>query len=308
MGIERSLMLVEDSGRYDLPLNKDAGTSFLILLIALMTFLSVMSLAASFALGGMAKRWSSGLENRLTIEILAETGNGIRPPAEIAQLENKISAVLTDNPLIESFKVMDKKDIQDLIAPWLGTDSMIDGMPLPGLVAIEMKDGKTESLDRLKKDITAIGQNIVIDTHESWLHDLLQLTGTLQFSALVLTSVIVLTTVAAVAGGVRLRMAVHRADVELLHLMGASDDYITRQFQRHTLILALKGGIIGVIAALLILLIIGTFSGGTGSFVVPMLSLSVVQVLALMMAPLVGCAIAALTARITVLRSLAQMP
>jgi cell division transport system permease protein len=54
--------------RYDLPLNKGSGTGFLVILIALMTFLGMLALASSFALSAMTARWSSGLENRLTIE------------------------------------------------------------------------------------------------------------------------------------------------------------------------------------------------------------------------------------------------
>ena len=68
-GAEKKLGVAFRQGRYDLPLNKDEGTNFLRLLIALMSFLAAVALAGNFALNSMTQRWSSGLENKLTIEI-----------------------------------------------------------------------------------------------------------------------------------------------------------------------------------------------------------------------------------------------
>ena len=40
---DRKLGIAEGKGRYDLPLNQSAGTHFLTLLVALMTFLAMMA-------------------------------------------------------------------------------------------------------------------------------------------------------------------------------------------------------------------------------------------------------------------------
>ncbi len=305
---EKRLGVANDTRRYDLPFNKDEGTDFLTMLIGLMTFLAVMALGASFVLSGIADRWSSGLENKLTIEVPAEKGREIRNPLDIKGLQERVAVILRNDRNIASFEIMERTEIQKLLEPWLGKNALIDTVPLPGLITVNLKSSEPAVLEKLQKDIRAIDETIAVDTHESWLADLLRLTATLQFATFVITIIIAVTTVMAVAGGVRSRIAIHRADVELLHLMGASDEYITKQFQRHTLILALKGGAAGLVGAALIMTLIHVFSGSTQSGLLPTISLGPVALLALLITPLIGAGIAALTARLTVLRALSEMP
>lgn len=306
---DRRLGSAQGKRRYDLPLNKSVGTGFLVLLIALMTFLAVMAIGASFTLSSMTSRWSSGLENKLTIEIPAEKNNGeLFTVSEIETLKKKTKERLGNNPEIKTLETLTKDDIQDLISPWLGRDTVIENIPLPGLISVELHLSTPEILQKLEKEMAMVDENIRIDTHESWLGDLLRLTGALQFAAAMVALIIGITTITAVGGAIRTRMAIHREDVELLHLMGASDDYITRQFQRHALIIALKGSIIGAAIGSMVLILIGLISGDTASALLPEFNFNTLHLLSFLILPGLACLIAALAARFTVLRVLAQMP
>src|SRR6056297_3589778 len=78
--------------QYDLPLNKDKGNNFLMLLMALMTIMGVFALTGTFALSAMKERWTSGLENKATIEIPAQDENGVLLQTEtINRLADKIT-------------------------------------------------------------------------------------------------------------------------------------------------------------------------------------------------------------------------
>jgi cell division transport system permease protein len=172
-----------------------------------------------------------------------------------------------------------------------------------------MRVGTPEAIEKLRHTLKGVNQDIRLDAHESWLKDLLRLTGALKFAAAAITLIIALTTVAAIAGAVRSRMAEHKADVELLHLMGASDLYITRQFQRHALALALRGALAGTAAAGLTLLMIGlSAGGGNDTGLLPNLHLGAKHLLILALLPCAACLIASLAARFTVLRVLSLMP
>ena len=112
----------------------------------------------------------------------------------------------------------------------------------------------------------------------------------------------------------RAGLAVHHAVVEVLHLIGARDGYIARQFQRQALRLALRGGIVGLVLTLATLLrprpcrrrdralrrarppaaVAARCSPGTGC------------ALLLLPSPLRSSAM--VTARLTVLRALERMP
>jgi len=308
-GKERKLGVAFRKGRYDLPLSKDEGTNFLRLLIALMSFLAAVALTGNFALGSMTQRWSSGLENKVTIEIPAEKDDGeLRSKDEMNSLLSQVEAVLKNESAVKAVDVLDDKDIQTLVEPWLGKDAPLQDIPLPGLISVELNSPTPDMMKKLEADIAVVSKDIVIDTHEAWLQSLLRMISSLRFAALIVVLIIAGTTVTAIAGAIRSRIAVHKADVELLHLMGANDEYIIRQFQRHALMIALQGSLFGTIAAGLVLLALKFGIGNHGESLIPAFSLHIPQGLAVAALPLLACGIAALTARLTVLRSLSLMP
>lgn len=294
---------------YDLPLNRGAGTGFLIILIALMTFLAMLAMASSFALSAMTERWSSGLENRLTVEIPTQGAKGeLLDRATITTLTDDIATRLKGTPGILNIHVLDDDEIQKLIEPWLGQDVLKGDFPIPGLISLETTDMNPGMLEDIQGRIKQVAPHARLDTHEEWLNDLLRFTGALNLSAIILAIVIGITTVTAVGGAVRSRLAIHRAEVELLHLMGASDQYITRQFQRHSLILALRGGAVGALLGGLFLLVIGWVAGKMGVGLLPDFHLSLMQGVMLALIPLLAGLIATLTARWTVSRVLTTFP
>ncbi|PJB69128.1 MAG: permease [Alphaproteobacteria bacterium CG_4_9_14_3_um_filter_47_13] len=306
---ERSLGVSRTRRRYDLPLNKAGGTGFLTLLIGLMTFLALLALSASFVLSAMTDRWSSGLENRVTIEIPAENEAGkILSSEETKKTGLKIESLLTSHPAVLRTHIMTDEEIRELVKPWLGENLMLGKIPLPGLISAELQEMTPETIQILEKKIKAIHKTARIDTHEEWLGDLLRFTGALQFAAFILALVIGLATITAVAGAVRSHMAVYHAEVELLHLMGAHDSYISRQFQRHSLSLAFQGGLCGVAIGGLCLLIIGWISGEMGVSLLPDFRMGYLQLGVLATLPVFMALISALAARQTVLKVLRKMP
>jgi cell division transport system permease protein len=195
-----------------------------------------------------------------------------------------------------------------LVSPWLGTDASMDEMPLPGLISAKLKVSSETQVAALEKALRSIDDSVRLDTHESWLGDILRLAGSLRLAAVFVTLMIGFTTVIAVAGAVRSRMAEFRKDIELLHLMGASDNYISRQFQRHNVILALRGSVMGLSAGAVTLLALSVLSQSAQSGLVPTISLSAVEMLGLASLAGAACLIAFAAARFTVLRTLSAMP
>jgi cell division transport system permease protein len=115
----------------------------------------------------------------------------------------------------------------------------------------------------------------------------------------------------------RTGLAIHHGTVEVLHLIGARDSFIAAQFQWPALRLGLRGGLIGLVPALLTLLALSQAAGGVapaGTAVggaisaLPQLTLAPWQWAALLLLPLAAGLTALATARLTVLRSLARMP
>lgn len=306
---ERKLGVAQGKRVYDLPLNTGEGAGFLVLLIGLMTFLAAFALAGSMTLGSLSARWTSGLENKLTIEIPTEDIDGkTLSSAQVTEMTEEISRMLNEHQAVQNANMLDKEEVAQLLSPWLGEDLAMDALPLPGLISVEMEDSRPEILSEIERKIKIIAPAARIDRHESWLNDLLRFAGALRFTALAIVLIIGATTVTAIAGAIRARMAVHAEEVELLHLMGAKDDYITKQFKRHALILALMGGAAGSAAGGFALLLIGLISGEAENGLLPDFSLSLPHMLMLLLLPAVAGGIAVATAHVTVLRVLARMP
>ncbi|MGH1397886.1 MAG: cell division protein FtsX [Alphaproteobacteria bacterium] len=304
---DRALGITNGRTHYDLPLQGAAGNSFLILLITLMTFLAVLALMAGFALSQITTHWSAGLENQITIEIPAETEEGkIRTQNEINILSKDIEAKIKDYTFITSIKILSTDEISTLIAPWLGTNFTMDDIPLPGLIALELTDNA--DIAALIANIKTIDKTITIDTHEEWLKSILNLISSLKFGMNIVTLVIAITGITAIAGAIRSRMAEHKPDVELLHLMGASDLYIAKQFQRYALTLGLKGGLIGLITGVSMILLFTLLRGESTDGLLPQFTLQTAHTIILALLPILVCAISGFTARSTVLRELSRMP
>lgn len=306
---EKALGVASGKRVYDLPLNRGSGSAFLVLLIGLMTFLAMMALAASFALSAMTTRWSSGLEGRLTVEIPAtDAGGQSLKHEDVKSRTDQIAAALQQHPAVANVHVLTDQEITDLLKPWLGDDLPMANLPVPGLVSIQLRQSDSSTMKQLSERILNIDPRAKLDTHEEWLRDIIRFTGALQFAAAILTIVIGVTTAAAVAGAVRARMAVNRDEIEILHLMGAADSYISRQFQRHSLVLSLQGAVAGLIAGTLALVTISWICGHMEVDLVPDFSLKIWQMLVLACLPPAAAAISMFTARHTVDTALKQLP
>ncbi len=286
--------------RFDLPFHVRLGTEFLVFLTALMTFLCLLSVTASMSLTRMADRWTTGLENTLTVEIPNSDDQAV--------LTAKVLSALRTAPGIKSAKLMDQNDMNELLKPWLGSaaESMKD-LPLPALITIELKTRTDKVVGTINRVVQEAAPTAQIDAHEQWLTDLLRFTGTLKLVAILIMLAIGLVTSLTVAGAVRSRMAIHHTELELLHIMGADDSYITGQFQRYIYWLAGKGVLLGFIICMALVAVIEIISM-TSSEALPALKLSVLQLLALPLAAIALLVISAFAARLTALKVLREMP
>ena len=279
------------------------------LLIALMCVLGMLALGASFALSAMTHRWSDGLAGKISVEIPAtDSGGDVIAPGIVRSMTDDVQKVLSAHPDIAQATITEEAQVKELLAPWLGADMAMDSIPVPGLISVSFRDGAAPDLAQLASQIKEAAPGARIDTHESWLTDVLRFTGALQFAAALLTLIIGITTLVAVAGGVRSKLNENKEELELLHLMGATDSYIARQIQRHTLLLAMQGGTIGMFLGGIALIAISMVAGRIGVNLVPDFTLTDGQRFALVLMPVPIALLAMLTARFTVLRVLTRMP
>jgi cell division transport system permease protein len=174
---------------------------------------------------------------------------------------------------------------------------------------VEREDSdKTASAETIESTIKKSIPTAALDTHQEWLAELLKLAKACRMLLIGIAVVLALTTALTVAATARTRLALHKEEVDLLHLIGATDSYIANQFQRQAFRLATEGAAAGLVLAVVTLLIIGFIKHQMDNTLLPGLSLSWLECVSLLLTPLLAGIIAMIASRFTVLRALKEMP
>jgi cell division transport system permease protein len=288
--------------RTDLPRERDEVSRFLPWLVAFMVFLAALALAGALVLSGVVARGDRGVSGTLTVQV---------PPAGTAEETERRTAAILDVvrrlPEAEAARALDEARLLELLSPWLGSAGQAGDLPLPRLIDVELKPGARVDVRGLADRLAAVAPGATVDDHRVWLERLVRLLRAVQGVAGSILGLIGIATVGMVVFATRAAIAVHRELIEVLHLIGARDSYIARQFARRALGLALKGGILGLVLAVPTIIGLGILSRRLQAGLMSELSLTPWHWAAIVALPLAAAAVATATARATVMRWLARM-
>lgn len=225
------------------------GRGLVLAIVALMAALGVLAILAAGGLHLLAQRWENALAGGLTVELPAST-----KPAERMGETEKIVNALRATPGVTRAEPLTRREIEALLAPWLGDKSAIGELPLPVLVHVELAPGSTLSPSDLQKSLTVIAPDVRIDDHGKWRAQFAALARAVEWVAGSVLATVGAAAAIAVTAAVRTRLLVHREDVAILHALGAADGFIARPIARDAWSLAWKGGLIGLALAALVCL------------------------------------------------------
>lgn len=288
--------------RSDLPLDRDPLGRFLPWLIAFMVYLAVLAFAGVLVINGTAGRWERGLGGTLTVEIVPADGGEAADVRLRAALD-----VLRATPQVAHAEPIPASRIAALLEPWLGeVDAALD-LPLPQLIDVRLKAGGDLDAEDLSRRLAEAVPGATLDDHRVWLDRLLRLIHTVEVLAGLILALIGLVIAATVVYATRSALAVHLDAIEVLHLIGAQDSYVARQFADRALALGLKGGTIGLLPGVATLIGIDWLAARLQGGPLPDLALAPAHWVILAVLPIVVAVIAMLTARVTVMRNLAGM-
>lgn len=280
--------------------------------IALMTLLACLMLAATLVIYSMAGKWRSDLAGQATIEIPARDAQGnVSPRAALRIKAQGVAQGLADIQGVTSVNIMDDAQVKALLSPWLGDmASGGDDLPLPALIAVTYAPEGEEQAARATEDMLARTMpQARLDRHKDWLDALHRLSSALMLTFITLGLAVMTATGMSVAGAVRAGLNQHAGEIELLHVMGASDGYILDQFQsamtRQAAIAAAVGFCLAVAAMTCVRIVAGSLdavmlsrAGGLG----------MAGLASLVLVPLLVTFLSRGVTRATVLRALARMP
>lgn len=231
------------------PENTVAGNA-LATVVAIMSFLACLTLGAVTLVRDASREWQVDILREITIQIRPIEGIDVMAEAQRA------ATIARQLPGVASVSVLDDKENLRLLEPWLGSDLKIGDLPIPRLIVVRLSNPAAINLDELSRRLKASVQGANLDDHRRWtqrLQTMANVTVIVGGSVLLLVFV---ATILSVVFATRGAMASNRDVVSVLHFVGAEDGYIAREFQRHFLLLGLKGGLSGAAAAALLFAIL----------------------------------------------------
>ncbi len=269
--------------------------------IAIMLFLTVLAAAAGLGLGGAASRLQGQIGGRVSVQIVEANPDFREAQARIAIAELERLAGVVD------IRRVDAEEMERLLEPWLGEAGLEADLPVPVMIDVDLTPEAYARLDVIRAALRDVAPTARVDDNAQWLAPLAKLIAALKWLAAGLVLLMVGATAATVVLAARAALDTHRGTIEVLHLMGSTDVQVARLFQRRIALDALFGGIVGLVAAALVLLVIGNRVGALGSELLGSAALPLVSWLILIALPISGVFLAMLVARVTILRALSRM-
>ena len=270
-------------------------------IIAIMMFLTALAAAAGFGLANASNAMDARLAGRLTVQIVDADAESRARDAR------RVASALETLPGVAKVVQADRAQLAALLEPYLGSDGLDQDLPMPALIDVDLDTAEESVIAEVEGAVARIAPAARVDRHARWLAPVESLFGWLTWLSIMMVLLMAAATGAAVVLAARGALNTHRATIDVLHLMGATDRQVARLFQRRIALDALLGGATGLIVALIVVLLIGWQIGSLQSELASGVTLTWRDWLLLLALPLLFAALATLAARATILAALRKL-
>jgi cell division transport system permease protein len=233
----------------------------LVAVVAIMTFLASLTTGGVMLVRSAVNEWQSDLGREVTIQIRPATGRDLE--ADTAKAADIARAV----PGIAEVLPYSKEEAARLLEPWLGT-LQLDDLPVPRIIVVRLAAGGRPDFAQLRAALAAQVAPASLDDHRGFVDRMRAMSRAALAIGIGVLALVLVATVLSVTFATRAAMATNRPVIEVLHFIGAKDNFIAGHFQRHFLRLGLTGGLIGGGSAMLLFVLASLanrwISGSTG--------------------------------------------
>jgi cell division transport system permease protein len=215
----------------------------LLAVIVIMSFLACLTIGAVGMIRATADSWASEISREITIQI---------KPDDALDMEKALSEA---RDLALSFvgtktgTVLDKAATSRLLEPWLGAGLDIDELPVPRLVVITIDERNPPDFAAMRDALQKKIPQAYLDDHRTWVDRLVSMARTTVVLGSAVLGLVFFAMVLTVIFATRGALAGNRHIVEVLHFVGAESSFVAQEFQKHFLLISLKGSLAGAVLA-----------------------------------------------------------
>lgn len=262
--------------------------------VAIMSFSIVLIAAAGLALANTAGIFARSVEARYSIEV-----------AGAAARQQRLATALEAMPGIANVASVGEVEMRRTLRRWLGPMAESEDLPVPALISFDLAPpARLEEVDALAR---RIAPGATLSANRGTVGPILDSLRLLQWVAFSLVVLLAAAVSAAIVLAARAVLDTHRATIDILHGIGATDGQLVDLFQRKIALDALAGSLAGAAAAGAILALLaagaaflGQLTGGA--------TLGALDLVLLAALPFVLTALATAVGRSAVLASLRSEP
>ena len=226
----------------------------LVLVIAIMTFLSCLTLGAVTLVRDTAASWQNQIAREATIQIKPAEGfdmeTALRQAAEIAR----------GFPGVRDATIIDDAATARLLEPWLGSGVDLGELPVPRLVTVTIDPDNPPDFAALRAAVAGQISRATLDDHRTWVDRLVTMARTTVAIGISVLVLILSATLFTVVFATRGAMSGNGHVIEVLHFVGAEASFIASQFRSHFLLTGMKGAAAGGALAALVFLVFSWWS------------------------------------------------
>lgn len=263
------------------------------LVIAVMCFLASVALGVTLTVAHVSDEWSSDLVGVVTVQVKP------RPGVELDDQMARALEIIRATPGVASASRVPASASAELLEPWLGSIDLPEDIAVPQLIDVRLDPEHDADLEALALILSDAVPGTELDDHFRWKSRLTAFATSLEGLALAALILIITATVAIVVFATRAAMEANREIIEVLHLIGAKDSFIAREFQSQFFWVGLRAGAIGALVAAQVLLLLALFAGGEDEFFLPGLGVTWTTYPSLLLIPILAALVAVITARLT---------
>ncbi len=216
------------------------GGAALGIVTASMCFLACLAFGTALLVNHATDHWLIQAGSAVTVQIIEshpQTAQEQLPP---------VLKILTQTSAIAHAKVIPSAYVIEMLEPWLGTGNVTTDLPLPILIDVQLDPLKKLNEHALRLELKAVAPGANLDTHGYWQEALGKTALILRLLAGFILLLVLLSTGTVLVFATRSALAANRQILEVLSLIGATDNYISRQFTSHLVKLSFLACFIGL--------------------------------------------------------------
>ena len=287
----------------DIPFARDDAHRLLPAMIACLVGFAALLLSVALCINHSLNAQTRDVIGMLQVEV---------PQAHAADkaLLSNIVGELKRTEGIEDVTVLTTDQMEELLKPWLGANVALDELGVPVILDVKtaVRDGAMAvDVTELRRALAKIDAGVRVDDRGPWVAHVAEATSLLQALVVIIALLLLACVIGMIVLVAKTNLRLHFKAVSLLHMFGATDEYILRQFQWNSAWLAARGAVAGVLVATLLIATVTLFSVRWHSPLVPMVTITLGHGIVFVVLPLFTALIALIATRLTVQSMLEHM-